>query len=137
MTDNAALSIRRSFSTNGETFDVVTASAVAAAVDGKAISRRSSSARSNSASRVRILVKSNLCAEIIEYSDSKETAVCNLASIALNRFVDPVTRTFDYGKLHAVVRTVARNLNRVIDINFYPTERTRVISLIWRHFLNY
>jgi ribonucleoside-diphosphate reductase alpha subunit len=72
---------------------------------------------------------SNLCAEIIEYSDSKETAVCNLASIALNRFVDPVTRTFDYGKLHAVVRTVARNLNRVIDINFYPTERTRVSNL--------
>ena len=72
---------------------------------------------------------SNLCAEIIEYSDSKETAVCNLASIALNRFVDPVTRTFDYDKLHTVVETVARNLNRVIDINFYPTERTRVSNL--------
>jgi ribonucleoside-diphosphate reductase alpha chain len=72
---------------------------------------------------------SNLCAEIIEYSDSKETAVCNLASIALNRFVDPATRTFDYEKLHAVVGTVARNLNRVIDINFYPTERTRVSNL--------
>ena len=72
---------------------------------------------------------SNLCAEIIEYSDSKETAVCNLASIALNRFVDPATRTFDYEKLHDVVGTVARNLNRVIDINFYPTERTRVSNL--------
>ncbi|NBQ40640.1 MAG: ribonucleoside-diphosphate reductase subunit alpha, partial [Alphaproteobacteria bacterium] len=72
---------------------------------------------------------SNLCAEIIEYSDSKETAVCNLASIALNRFVDPDTRTFDYEKLHTVVQTVARNLNRVIDINFYPTERTRVSNL--------
>jgi ribonucleoside-diphosphate reductase alpha subunit len=72
---------------------------------------------------------SNLCAEIIEYSDSKETAVCNLASIALNRFVDPETRTFDYEKLHTVVQTVARNLNRVIDINFYPTERTRVSNL--------
>ena len=72
---------------------------------------------------------SNLCAEIIEYSDSKETAVCNLASIALNRFVDPATRTFDYEKLHNVVGTVARNLNRVIDINFYPTERTRVSNL--------
>jgi ribonucleoside-diphosphate reductase alpha chain len=72
---------------------------------------------------------SNLCAEIIEYSDSKETAVCNLASIALNRFVDSATRTFDYDKLHTVVETVARNLNRVIDINFYPTERTRVSNL--------
>lgn len=72
---------------------------------------------------------SNLCAEIIEYSDSKETAVCNLASIALNRFVDPATQTFDYEKLHTVVGTVARNLNRVIDINFYPTERTRVSNL--------
>ena len=72
---------------------------------------------------------SNLCAEIIEYSDSTETAVCNLASIALNRFVDPVTRTFNYEKLHDVVGTVARNLNRVIDINFYPTERTRVSNL--------
>jgi ribonucleoside-diphosphate reductase alpha chain len=72
---------------------------------------------------------SNLCAEIIEYSDSKETAVCNLASIALNRFVDPAAQTFDYEKLHAVVGTVARNLNRVIDINFYPTERTRVSNL--------
>ena len=72
---------------------------------------------------------SNLCAEIIEYSDSTETAVCNLASIALNRFVDPATRTFNYEKLHDVVGTVARNLNRVIDINFYPTERTRVSNL--------
>lgn len=72
---------------------------------------------------------SNLCAEIIEYSDASETAVCNLASIALNRFVDPATRTFDYVELHRVVETVTRNLNRVIDVNFYPTERTRVSNL--------
>jgi ribonucleoside-diphosphate reductase alpha subunit len=72
---------------------------------------------------------SNLCAEIIEYSDSGETAVCNLASIALNRFVNPVSRTFDYAELHRVVETVTRNLNRVIDINFYPTERTRISNL--------
>ena len=72
---------------------------------------------------------SNLCAEIIEYSDAGETAVCNLASIALNRFVDPATRTFDYVELHRVVETVTRNLNRVIDVNFYPTERTRISNL--------
>jgi ribonucleoside-diphosphate reductase alpha chain len=76
---------------------------------------------------------SNLCAEIIEYSDEKETAVCNLASIALNRFVCAAAGAsaaiFDYDKLHSVVATVTRNLNRVIDINFYPTERTRVSNM--------
>jgi len=68
---------------------------------------------------------SNLCSEILEYSDDKETAVCNLASIALPTFVDPLTKTFDYEKLHEVTKVVTRNLNNVIDINFYPTEKTR------------
>ena len=76
---------------------------------------------------------SNLCAEIIEYSDAGETAVCNLASIALNRFViageSSTAAKFDYAELHRVVETVTRNLNRVIDVNFYPTERTRVSNL--------
>jgi ribonucleotide reductase alpha subunit len=67
---------------------------------------------------------SNLCTEIIEYSDEHETAVCNLASIALPSFVDPVTKQFDYDKLHAVTKVVTNNLNRVIDINFYPTTKT-------------
>jgi ribonucleotide reductase alpha subunit len=67
---------------------------------------------------------SNLCTEIIEYSDEHETAVCNLASIALPTFVDPFTKQFDYDKLHAVTKVVTNNLNRVIDINFYPTEKT-------------
>jgi ribonucleoside-diphosphate reductase alpha subunit len=65
---------------------------------------------------------SNLCSEIIEYSDPTETAVCNLASIALPAFVKD--KQFDFSKLQSVVRTVVENLNRVIDINFYPTPET-------------
>ena len=67
---------------------------------------------------------SNLCTEIIEYSDATETAVCNLASIALPCFVNESTKQFDYDKLHEVAKVVTNNLNRVIDINFYPTEKT-------------
>ena len=74
---------------------------------------------------------SNLCTEIIEYSDSKETAVCNLASIALGRFVRE-DKTFDYEKLLEVVRVVTYNLNRVIDVNFYPTPKTRLSNLLHR-----
>ena len=68
---------------------------------------------------------SNLCCEIIEYSDANETAVCNLASIALPSFVDQTTRKFDYDKLHKITKVVTNNLNTVIDINYYPTEKTR------------
>ena len=68
---------------------------------------------------------SNLCTEIIEYSDDKETAVCNLASIALPSFVNEKLNQFDYDKLHEVVKVITNNLNRVIDINFYPTEKTQ------------
>jgi ribonucleoside-diphosphate reductase alpha chain len=66
---------------------------------------------------------SNLCTEIVEYSDENETAVCNLASIALPTFVK--NGVFDYDKLHSVTKTVTENLNRVIDVNYYPTEKTR------------
>ena len=68
---------------------------------------------------------SNLCTEVIQYSDANETAVCNLASIALPTFVDPLTKTFDYSGLHHVTKVITNNLNRVIDINFYPTEKTK------------
>ena len=67
---------------------------------------------------------SNLCCEIIQYSDATETAVCNLASIGLPTFVDPILKTFDYNKLHEVTKVVTNNLNMVIDINFYPTDKT-------------
>jgi len=68
---------------------------------------------------------SNLCTEILEYTDKDETAVCNLASIALPKYVDVENKTFDYEKLHEVTKTVTKNLNRVIDRNFYPVETAR------------
>ena len=68
---------------------------------------------------------SNLCTEILEYTDKDETAVCNLASIALPKFVDQEKKTFDYDKLHEVTKTVTKNLNKVIDRNFYPVETAR------------
>ena len=68
---------------------------------------------------------SNLCTEIMEYSSPEETAVCNLASIALPAFVNAQTCTFDFVKLRAVVASVVKALNRVIDINFYPTPETK------------
>lgn len=82
---------------------------------------------------------SNLCTEIVEYTSPDETAVCNLASIALPRFVresstapssaarskltgslDAPTRFFDFDRLMEVTRVVTRNLNKIIDINYYP-----------------
>lgn len=68
---------------------------------------------------------SNLCVEIIEYSSEDETAVCNLASIALPMYVDPKRKVFDFDKLREVVKVAVRNLNRVIDINYYPTPETK------------
>ncbi len=65
---------------------------------------------------------SNLCTEIVEYSDANETAVCNLASIGLSKFVKD--KKFDYVKLHEVVKVVTHNLNKIIDINYYPTPCT-------------
>ena len=70
---------------------------------------------------------SNLCTEIIEYSSPEETAVCNLASLALPAFVKG--RVFDFAALRRTVKVAVRNLNRVIDINFYPTPETRTSNL--------
>lgn len=75
---------------------------------------------------------SNLCTEITEYSDDKETAVCNLASIALPSFVNEKTKQFDYDKLHEVTKVVTNNLNKVIDINFYPTPKTERSNMLHR-----
>lgn len=66
---------------------------------------------------------SNLCTEIIEYTSSDEVAVCNLASIALPRFV--IDGAFDHQKLAEVTKVVTRNLNKIIDINYYPIEEAR------------
>lgn len=66
---------------------------------------------------------SNLCTEIIEFSSPEETAVCNLASIALPAFV--AEKVFQFDKLREVVAVAVRNLDQIIDINYYPTPETR------------
>ena len=63
---------------------------------------------------------SNLCTEIVEYTDKDEVAVCNLASISLSKFADYETKKFDYEYLHKVTKRVTKNLNTVIDRNYYP-----------------
>ena len=68
---------------------------------------------------------SNLCTEIMEFSSPEETAVCNLASIALPAFCNKETKVFDFARLRSVTKSIVRALNRVIDINFYPTPETR------------
>ena len=78
---------------------------------------------------------SNLCTEILEYTDKNEIAVCNLASIALPRYVviptgkvrekDKKLRKFDFQRLFEVTYQATVNLNQVIDVNFYPTEETQ------------
>jgi ribonucleoside-diphosphate reductase alpha chain len=78
---------------------------------------------------------SNLCTEILEYTDKKETAVCNLASIAVSKMIEipagkvrskqKELREFDFEKLYNVAYQTTVNLNRVIDINYYPTPETK------------
>ena len=66
---------------------------------------------------------SNLCCEIVEYSDPHESAVCNLASISLSSMVK--NGVFDYAKLHKTTKHLTENLNKLIDVNYYPTEKTK------------
>jgi ribonucleoside-diphosphate reductase alpha subunit len=68
---------------------------------------------------------SNLCTEIIEYSAPDEVAVCNLASIALPTYIDQATKKYDFAKLHEVAKVICGNLNKIIDINYYPVEEAR------------
>ena len=63
---------------------------------------------------------SNLCTEIIEYTSPDEVAVCNLASIALPMYVDKQTMSYDFEKLMKITRVCVRNLNKIIDRNYYP-----------------
>ncbi|MBT6445432.1 MAG: ribonucleoside-diphosphate reductase subunit alpha [Acidimicrobiaceae bacterium] len=85
----------------------------------------------------RVVHLSNLCTEILEVTSQEETAVCNLGSVNLSRFVkdDPSAPHgvgFDFDKLGHVVRTAVPFLDRVIDINFYPTEEAGVSNDAWR-----
>jgi ribonucleoside-diphosphate reductase alpha subunit len=73
---------------------------------------------------------SNLCTEVTIYSDENESGVCNLASIGLPAFLKPSASseskpTFDFEKLHEITQLATYNLNSVIDLNYYPTEKTR------------
>lgn len=74
-----------------------------------------------------IIKSSNLCCEIVEYSSPDEVAVCNLASIALPSFLEKTatTSSYDFEKLHEVTKVVTRNLNRIIDRNFYPVPEAK------------
>jgi ribonucleoside-diphosphate reductase alpha chain len=73
---------------------------------------------------------SNLCTEIIEYTSADETAVCNLGSLALSRFVE--AGAFNFAKLRQYTQVLTRNLNKVIDLNFYPTEKCRRSNMAHR-----
>jgi ribonucleoside-diphosphate reductase alpha subunit len=74
-----------------------------------------------------VIKNSNLCAEIIQYSDETEIACCNLASISLPKFV--INNSFDFDSLGYVVSVAVENLNSVIDINFYPVPETKTSNM--------
>lgn len=68
---------------------------------------------------------SNLCTEIVEYSSPDEVAVCNLASIAVNQFVNAAAKKYDFERLKEVTKVATRNLNKIINVNYYPVEEAR------------
>jgi ribonucleoside-diphosphate reductase subunit M1 len=72
---------------------------------------------------------SNLCTEIIEYTDKDEIAVCNLASIVLSKFVSKDGKTYDFDGLHETAKIATRNLNKVIDVTHYPLEKAKQSNL--------
>jgi len=75
---------------------------------------------------------SNLCSEIVEYSSPDEIAVCNLASISLPKFIDLETNKFNFNKLGEITEILVKNLNNIIDINFYPVIQTEKSNLLHR-----
>ncbi len=68
---------------------------------------------------------SNLCTEIVEYTSPDEVAVCNLASVNLSSFVDTDKLVYDFQRLYEVTKVVTKNLNKVIDVNFYPVPEAK------------
>ncbi|MEV6383371.1 ribonucleoside-diphosphate reductase subunit alpha [Streptomyces sp. NPDC051773] len=79
-----------------------------------------------------VIHSSNLCTEILEVTNDEETAVCNLGSVNLGAFVDRATGDMDWARLDATVRTAVTFLDRVVDINFYPTEQAGRSNARWR-----
>nr|WP_203732529.1 ribonucleoside-diphosphate reductase subunit alpha [Streptomyces sp. SID12501] len=79
-----------------------------------------------------VVHSSNLCTEILEVTDDGETAVCNLGSVNLGAFVDTAAGDIDWERLDETVRTAVTFLDRVVDINFYPTEQAGRSNARWR-----
>lgn len=97
--------------------------------------------RKSNQQNIGTIKSSNLCTEIIQYSSPDEIAVCNLASIAVNMFVEKSTRTYNFEKLKEITKVVVRNLDKIIDVNEYPLPETKVSNLkhrpIGKIFFNY
>jgi len=91
---------------------------------------RSNATSNQTAKAENVIHLSNLCTEILEVTNANETAVCNLGSVNLSRHV--VDGRFDFDKLAATVRTAVRQLDRVIDLNFYPIDTAKVANNKWR-----
>ncbi len=72
---------------------------------------------------------SNLCTEIVEFTSKEEVAVCNLASIALPSYVDGENKTFNFEELIKITKVITRNLNKIIDLNYYPVEEAKYSNL--------
>ncbi len=87
--------------------------------------------KSSNQQNLGVIQSSNLCIEINEYSDENEQAVCNLASVALNKFVfeKKDEMVFDFRLFRTVVQQVIRNLDNVIDANYYPTKETETSNM--------
>jgi len=80
--------------------------------------------KKNNQKNLGTIKSSNLCCEIMEYTSPEEIAVCNLASLCLPSYIKP-DKTYDFEKLRQTVHVVTRNLNKIIDRNFYPDEKAR------------
>ncbi|XP_018331708.1 ribonucleoside-diphosphate reductase large subunit [Agrilus planipennis] len=72
---------------------------------------------------------SNLCTEIVEYTSPDEVAVCNLASLAVNMFVTPDRKSYDFKKLKEITKVVTKNLNKIIDVNYYPVPEAKTSNV--------
>jgi len=92
---------------------------------------KDSSNRKSNQQNLGTIQSSNLCTEIIQYSDSEQTAVCNLASIGLPKLVSE-DGVFNYSKLHEVTQVITYNLNRIIDVNYYPNLKSKRSNLLHR-----
>jgi len=85
--------------------------------------------RKNNQKNLGVIKSSNLCTEIMEYTSPDEIAVCNLASICLPAFVKEDTMEYDFMELHKYVKIVTKNLNKIIDSNFYPVQKAKNSNL--------